>query len=110
MANYFINPKTGRKCKVGGPTHVKLMKQGGKGLPSMLAGLLLKEVGIPLAKKGIAAYKKRKHKGKGKQMMMAGTGHKGYGLSLPGAGLKLAGAGKRRKKKKTYHPKKFAFE
>ena len=126
---YFINPRTGRKCKVGGPTHRKLMRQGGRGLPSLVTGLLLKEVGlplakklgklaIPLAKKGFKIVKKGKKKyfgrghyprGKGykskNRMMMAGTGMRGYGLTVAGGALKLAGQGK----KKRYHPQKFVF-
>ena len=86
----------------------------------MLAGLLLKEVGIPLVKKLFKKKQKGKgHYGKGhyprgksyprakgskNRMMMSGTG-----LTVAGGALKLAGQGK----KKRYHPRgprKYVFE
>ena len=80
---YFINPRTGRKCKVGGPTHKKMMGRGmhGKGIPELLAGLVLKEVGVPLARR---AFKK----------------FRGKGLSPAGSGLKLAGQGKKKARRR----------
>lgn len=71
---YFINPHTGRKCLVGGPTHRKME---GEGIPGLLAGLLLKEVGLPLAKKVVKKIR-------------------GKGLAPAGSGLKLAGQGKKK--------------
>lgn len=59
MPQYFINPQTGRKCKVGGPTHKKLLKtQQGKGLLGDLAKFLVTKVAAPMIKKHGASVAK----------------------------------------------------
>lgn len=102
---YMINPHTGRRCIVGGPTHKRIMARQnrgmhGAGIPDILAGLLLKEVGVPLGRKAV------KKLGRTPFVRKAVRKIRGRGVVVAGSGLKLAGQGQ---KKRRCKPVKIVF-
>ena len=48
--NYFINPITQRKCKIGGKVHKKILKEGVEGVPEIVAKVVVKKIKVPVVK------------------------------------------------------------
>lgn len=103
--HYFINPHTGRKCKVGGATHAKLLRaqggQAGNGIPAFLASLIVKPILGALFGKSKPTLRKGA-KAVGLDYLLAPLIGKGYA----GKGIKLAGQGPRRRRRA---PKRRAY-